>query len=262
VAWAYVSASANDATLGAANSQTIAPTANTVSGNRLICVINAWVNSATRPSVNSVSDAKNGTWNKDFETKYDDGGGGSITFTGVVSVWSIQLASALLTTDNVTVAFASSPGVGGGRLGILEYSGLSTAANPIDVSVTAAQTGANDTTTSVSTGNTAATGAANELMLFVFGDDGYNASWSAAPSVWTARINHMLDGTNADFWVPEKDSGASGTVESTTGTLSVASAFACGIGVYKLAAGGAAGPFPAGYGAPLYQFVDRQVRAQ
>lgn len=216
MAWAFVQAKNQALTNNATN--TIKFAANTVAGNRAILCIAAW-NTATTITV---SDAKNGSWTLD-KTVTTPGG-------ALVRMFSVQVATQLLSTDNITITMTG--GTYGGWVGILEYSGLNTTATAVDVS-----SAAGGTSSSPNSGNTPVTTGANELVLSLYGEDGQGASWTTAPA-GTARINHMSDTVNGDLWVSDKDSGASGTAQSASGTINN-SQWGMICVVYKLAAAAA-----------------------
>lgn len=228
----------NDSTLTTSNSQTFTFSINTIVGNRAIAVVDAWVAGTTAPTVNSISDSKNSTWNKDLDFTYADG----TSFTGRISIWSVQIATQLLSSDNVTVAFASSPGVGGGRFAMLEYSGLSTVTAALDVSHN--NTSGGTASSNPSSGTSGATAAAHELQLNIYGDNGYNRSWSTPPA-GVVRIDHEIDTTNGDFSVFDLGSGAAGSTLSTSGTLNGTANWGMAVVAYQLPS---SSTFPAGYG--------------
>lgn len=245
---AYAFVRATPGALGTGSSTpAIAFSANTAAGNRAILAIATWWDGGTPTA--SVSDAKNGSWHLDVSVVGTEG-----SFKFLLALFSVQLASALLTTDNITITLAASVDNNhvGGYAGVLEYSGLSTATNPIDVSATN-----NGNSTAPSTGTTGATTAANELVLIAFGDDALNPSWVGGnpPTGYTARVDHMGDSTNADLWVGEKGSGSSGSTQSGSGTLVTSNPWAMLVAVYKLAGAGPADPFPLAYNDSLLKFL-------
>lgn len=241
MAWAYVAASETDAALTNAASQTLAPTANTTAGNRLFAALVVQKSSNVTPVISSVSDAKNGTWNHDSTNLHYTDGADEI----VIAVYSVQLSSALLTTDNVTVAFSTVPF--SGYWAIFEASGLSTAANPVDVQVSNTGT----STASWSAGTTGATGGANEMDLVFYGDDGYAKTWTTAPTVGTVIVN-QINLAATGYWIGVKDSGSSGGTQTSTGTLSSATGSWGGMLIAYQLPGVAGTTFPAGYGSSVH----------
>jgi hypothetical protein len=232
MSWGHV---ANDKSgaVGSGNSQTFTFANDTVVGDRVFIAITAWANSGSAPVITGVSDANNGAWHLDASTTFGDG-----TFSGLVALYSVLVTAQLLSSDNITVAFNASPGVGGGSYGLMEYSGTGLASAAVDVSSVnqTSAPGGSTTNNGPSTGSTGATVAANELAFTIYGDDGYSVSWSSAPT-GTARINRMSDG-GGDLWVGERDSGSSGSTLSGSGTLSGAAAWGMLEVVYTLS------PFP------------------
>ncbi len=219
MAWAFVQRKEQALTNNA--SQTIRFTLNTVAGNRAFLAVTTW-NMVTSVAV---SDAKNGSWTQDVSKTTVSPNG------GIVAVFSVQLAAQLLSTDDITITLTTSGGSYGGYVAILEYSGLSTASAAVDVSAANSVNNA-----SPASGNTAATTAANELVLCIYGEDGEGGVWSLAPT-GTVRVNMMGSTTDGDLWIADKDSGASGSVQSTSGTLTGATGWGMLCVVYKLAGG-------------------------
>jgi hypothetical protein len=227
---------ATDAILGAiaANgTKTIHFTSNTVAGNRAFVIVSSNDNGVLA-AITGVADAKNGAYHNDLTVSFADGG-----FNCSLGIWSVSLGTQLLSTDNITVTWGATGAVQAGRLGIIEASALSTAANAVDVSHSASSAGT--ATNAPSSGATAATTAANEAVLRVYSDDGYGLTWSTPPT-GTARINQMSDVTNAELWASIEDSGASSSTPLTSGTLSGTANWAAAAVVYKLAAAAATCP--------------------
>jgi hypothetical protein len=218
----------------ASTSQNFTFSSNTTAGNRAIIALVYWDN-GDNGTVTGVSDAKNGSWHKDFGAHIVDPGN-SGAFLGIY-VYSVQIATQLLTTDNITVTFsgATSGNNNSTLYSLREYSGLSTAANAVDK--TASNSG---TTTSASTGSTGTPAQSGELALTLYIDGDGNRTWSSAPSTTDSADAHMNNG-QADAWIGDGSTGAG--AYSNSGTLSgMSDGWQMAAVVYLLA--GAVSSFP------------------
>lgn len=213
MAWAYVSAGSGSNNTGAALTLTFQTTGDAVFG---IVITNR-----SSAGAITVSDNKSGTWTTDL-TVLDATNGASLAICsapnhpngGVSTVFTPATAQA----GGAILAFA-----------ILEYSGIATA-SPKDVGV-----GTSNFGTAPSTGNSGATGAANELVLGAAYSDG-GAQTFGAGSGETSRQNPAVG-----FMIEDKDSGSSGTTPASIWTSNQGSVFwIVGEVIYKIAAGGAA----------------------
>jgi len=229
MAWAYDSASHNSNTFKAASSSkdtstfTISPAANTTAGDRVFLYIGAIHRAGAAPTVSSITDPRSNSWHQDAYHTFTDS-----SDNGFVAIWSAQIATQILSTDTLTVNLSSTARKSG--LMLLEYSGLDTSTTPVDVSASNGVTSSNATVTS---GTTPATGAANELVIRVYGDDGWNIAWGTAPA-GTVEINGMPSGSWSQWW-SDQNSGSSGATATLSGTMASATTWACATVVYKLA---------------------------
>jgi hypothetical protein len=226
-AWGHVN---NDKTGSGSSASTSSFTvnwnSNTTVGNRAFIVVEADRN-AQVPTITSITDPRGNSWHQDLHIAPVDG-----SFDCFVDVWSAQITTQILSTDNLTVNIGNS--IDDWVWATHEISGLDTSATPVDVKVSATNGTAN---LSPASGNTAATAAANEFVLHVYGDDGATDTWSAAPS-GTAMANFMSSSVG-ELWDSYEDSGSSGSTPHTSGTLTPTNAiWGCGTVVYKLAPSG------------------------
>jgi hypothetical protein len=238
MAWAHV---ANDKVANSApgniTSQAVTWTADTTAGNRAI--IGIFISPATglTPTVTSITDPRGNTWSLLLAKTQVSG-----SITRDYEIWSAQIQTKILATDSLTVNFSVGIGAGSGvGWWTGEYSGLDTSSAPVDVSSSNSTAGPNATVTS---GSTAPTTAANELVLRIFGDGGANVTWTTAP-LGTVAVNGMGN-TNADTWCSYGDSGAVGSTPDANGTESAAHSWTSIVLVLKLGALGVytgTGPF-------------------
>lgn len=209
-----------------------------VVGDRALCLLAWWADNASTPSITTVSDSGNGNWDQLASVPFVDG-----SFNAILALYSVPVAVAITAGSNI--ACALNPGASavntGGELYVLDYSGLSAAAGTGCVDVSSTDTSGGGSSTGPSTA-AVTPGDVGELVLRLYADDGWSATWSAAPS-GTARVNRMSS-NQADVWMSEASSVASLTTDS--GTLSTATTWAMATVVVKLTAGpaGSTGLFP------------------
>jgi len=187
--------------------------------------------SATPPTP-SVTDSVNGatTYTEDTFVTYADG-------SDQVRQSVFSLGNSAAGTPTLTVVTAGS--VGG--IQVQAYSGLDTSASGVDKQVSATGTG-----TSGNSGTTAATTGANEMVYGSFCDTGWGNVLTSTNqgSGSTFRGAHSNDVTNYEGFTEDKDSGTSGTTQtsaftalSQTGTI-----WGMNCAVYKLPGGAATIP--------------------
>lgn len=227
MAWARVAGTSASSVSGAnPASWTVTTGGVTTLNNRLILCVEFTTTGTVRTS--SITDDKGNTWTKDAHREKING-----TFTDVDEVWSTRVTTAGTTIVTCTFSSALSGGAGT-ALAVEEYSGLSTAANAVDVSV-----GTDGSSTSPSSGATAATTAANELVVGQYGDDDGPTSTFTAGAGFTKHA--AIDASNiGNVSEEDKDSGLSGTTQTADGTASVSKVWVMHCVVYKLAAAVAA----------------------
>lgn len=228
MAWGFVQ-SVTSPTI-TATPASLAYSGNTTVGNTLFCAI-CFRNAFFGVQTVAITDDAGNTWTQDWRIEVQNDG----TNYKYAELWSTPCTSALLTASshkvNATFNFAPSVAI----MGLLEYSGLASASR---LDVLASNFGSN---TSPASGATAATGAANELVLgaMLLSENGSNNT-TFSSSGYTTRAF----GTHAFvdmIWVGDKDSGSSGATPSMSGTLSALSGterWAALTAVYKLAGGG------------------------
>lgn len=184
-------------------------------------------NASALPAAPTVSDDTNsGNYTEDAFKDVPDG-----SSHGRCSVFSH--ANSAAATPTVTV-LAGHAGDDGG-FSVAAYSGLLASDPGKDQS--AAGTGANLSPTS---GATANTGAANELALGYYADDGWGKTLNAGTN-FTSRGKHDGDSTSYEGLIEDKDSGASGSAITSTETYSAGGSTVPPWGmlcvVYKLSSG-------------------------
>jgi hypothetical protein len=239
-AWARVtsataSASGN-ATVGVSTFPTITLGAAVSVGDR-IHVVTAVYNNDTTSKAGSLTDNLGNTYSKDFSARID----GSIA---EIAFWSAPVTTGgtptitghLVDAGGSPTNFVSTSEYG---LAAGAYSGLSTATgtSAIDISITSTAV-ANPASSGTSGGTTTA---ANELVLGLYGDDGWNTTMAAGTGY------SLFASTGASIYeqafIEDKDSGASGSTVSAT-VNNPGSAFFVGAVVYKLAGGGGGATLP------------------
>lgn len=231
MAWAFVQAP-TAVRNSSVSSQAIVFGSAVSSNNRIIIAIGWRAVFSGTVTISSVTDDLGNTYSLDkHQTIVEDG-----THFAYGAVYSAPVTST--GTPTVTVAWSAS--CTQVELAAAEYSGLATS-SPVDVS----SSGSGNGTTSVASGSTANTTAANELVFAAVcaPNQGGNSSFSA--SGYTERASNF-GVFEAFIWIADKDSGSSGTSQSMSGTLGDASVHADFAIVYKLAGGGAASPFTPG----------------
>jgi hypothetical protein len=232
MAWAHV---ANDKTAlvnVTASSFVVSWTNNTVAGNRAFIIVSHEHTGAV-PVISSITDPRGNTWNPDLVKTFTDG-----VFNAAIEIWSAQIVTQILSSDSLTVNFSSV--FDSYAWATSEYSGLDTSTTPVDVSISANSGGT--ASTAPASGSTAATNAANEMVLRVYGDDGFSDTFSAPPA-GTNRASQMSNSSD-ELWTSDQDSGSSGATPSASGTLTPTAAnWAIATIVYKLAGVVATGTF-------------------
>src|SRR6266702_840220 len=169
MAWAQVQTlnGSETATSGATLSATFA--SNVISGNRILLFTAHYENPATNIATPTSSPSL--TWTKLVEAQVTSGSD---------NVWAAVWSAVVASTGTLQISVVNTGGSGhevGWTAG--EYSGLDGSAGTGCVEVAATGTGVTNgaATTSVSTGTTAATHAANQLAVAVYGD------WGAALTI-------------------------------------------------------------------------------
>jgi hypothetical protein len=180
---------------------------------------------AMDPATGTVScaDTKGNTYTKDADVQNGTSGSG----TGVRTVvFSAPITTALVSGNTITVTF---PSVTAKAVSANEFSGLVSAA----LDKTATATGA---TTSMSSGNSASTAQANELLIGAFGVEDKAAIFTAGSS-FTALSAGTSNGsggaaTNIQLF-PEYRVVSASAVYAATGTLGTGMNWAAALATYK-----------------------------
>jgi hypothetical protein len=206
-------------------------TTNPVVGNRIIVVTEQWQQAAGRPAA-TVSDSVNGTYTKHLSASINDGG-----FLGEIAIHSVVVTASASTNPTASYSAATA---NGGIIAALEVSGLGSVngVGAVDVQ-TSTGGGAGGTATS---GATSATSAANELALFLYGDDGWGVSMSSGQqeATWT-WLDGLTGGQTGSYLTAYKSSGASGSTvngQMNSGVPGGSVTWALAVAVFKLAGGG------------------------
>ena len=161
--------------IGGATSLAVTPASNISAGNRLVVVVGVWNNTAA--TAKSVADSAGNTYTEVLHFKASE--------NTEMSVWTAPVTVGGGTKPKVTVTSTAKADLG---LGVLEYSGLSTATGATAIDQTAQNTGTTGAAGTVSSGATAATSASNELALGFYIDSGFGDTLTAG-SGFTSRSN-------------------------------------------------------------------------
>lgn len=213
MSWGFVQA--QEGYLSNGTTLTITFTSNCTTNNRIIVAIGLGNNVGS--TINTISDGAGNTYNQD------------ITLAGINTgyIYSANVTSGGGTKIAVTVTVTGGPD--DMPVWILEYSGLSTATNAVDVSGSTDSGGTASTTHSATT--SASTTANNELVFFFNHDDGAGGSQTAGSGL-TLR---GTDTTNAYTTSVGDKIGTSGATQTGSVTTGNSITYTCYVVVYKLA---------------------------
>lgn len=231
MAWGFVQAGSNN-TPGSPPQPTCAvtPTSNITTGNRIIVLVSAESGTAPPSSV-TVADSAGNTYYQEATATFNNGGEFSMA-----TLYSAPITAGGGTKPTITATAhpAGSNTIYATSISFAEYSGLATDAAAIaDKTHTNVVSGS--TTTSATTGTTAATTAANELVVATYNTDGYVTSSMTSTSSFTSRTQ-IINDSHHETALWDKDSGTSGSTETSNWTLGSASLYTAIIAVFKLAA--------------------------
>jgi hypothetical protein len=178
-------------------------------GDRLVVEMGVW--NSSNATASSVTDSAGNTYTELTHFTASD--------HTEMSVWTAPITGGGGSTVTVTAKTTSPADIG---LGVLEYSGLSTAAGSGDVDVQAHATGTTGTrAATVASGPTAAASAANELAVGFYADSGFGDTL-ASGSGFTARIN-VSPTPDMEFLAEDQltASGATSNAAFSTGASTV-----------------------------------------
>ncbi|MGN6406297.1 fibronectin type III domain-containing protein [Sinomonas sp.] len=144
-------------------------------GDRLVVEVGVW--NSSNATASSVTDSAGNAYTEITHFTASD--------HTEMSVWTAPITGGGGSTVTVTAKTTSPADIG---LGVLEYSGLSTATGSGAVDVQAHATGTTGTKSTVASGATAAASAANELAVGFYADSGFGDTL-ASGSGFTSRIN-------------------------------------------------------------------------
>ena len=187
---------------GTTNGLVLQPAAAITAGDRLIVTAGVW--SGANATASGVSDSAGNTYTELTHFAASD--------HTELSVWSAPITNGVGTRPTITVRTTGTADIGAAAL---EYSGLSSAAGTgvLDVLKTATgTTGASATT--VSSGATAASAAANELALGVYADSGFSNALAGDPT-YSTRTNVSPTG-DMEFLAQDKVLTSAGTTAKPT----------------------------------------------
>ena len=199
---AFIQQVADDVT--GATSLSVTPSSNLTAGNRLIVVAGVWSNSGT-PTAKSVTDSAGDSYMEVLHFKSSD--------KTEMSVWTAPIASGGGTRPAIKVTPTANADLG---LGVLEYSGLSTAASTGAIDQTAQKTGTTTGAATVSSGSTAATTTGTELALGFYLDSGWGDSLTPGLG-FTSRVN-VSPTSDIEMLAEDQIAGLGATPNAGVGT--------------------------------------------
>ncbi len=211
-------------------SLTVTPSLNLTSGNRLIVEASVW-NSA-HATTSKVQDSAGDTFTELLHFTASDG--------TEMSVWSAPVSAGAGLKPTITATPTSSADVG---LGVLEYSGLSSAAGTGVVDVTSQATGKTTAAAVVSTPATAATTAPGELAVGFYADSGFEDALMARMG-FNGRINVSPAG-DMELLAEDAITGAAGATPATSVQTGGAAIWLMATIVFKSAPAGEPAAAPA-----------------
>jgi hypothetical protein len=172
-------------------------------GDRLIVEVGVWNSSSATAS--SVTDSAGNTYTELTHFTASD--------HTEMSVWTAPITGGGGSTVTVTAKTTSSADIG---LGVLEYSGLSTATGSGAVDVQARATGTTGTKSTVASGSTAAASEANELAVGFYADSGFGDTLASGAG-FTSRIN-VSPAPDMEFVAEDQLTAAGATTNATFST--------------------------------------------
>ncbi len=219
---------------GASNHQssvtslTVTPPSTVTTGNRLIVETGTW--SSSNASVSSVKDSAGNTYTELLHFRGPD--------ETEMSVWSAPITAGGGTKPTVTVTPSGKADVGAA---VLEYSGLSAAADATVVDQLADASGTTGPAATVSSGPTPATGAGGELALGLYADSGFGDTLAPGTG-YTARVN-VSPTSDMEFLAEDQVLSSAGATPSASVKTGASTVWLMATIVFKAAgtSGGAAG---------------------
>lgn len=203
------------------NTNAVTPGSNITTGNLLIA--GASSQAVGTFGAYSISDAAGNVWTEQVTHVWT---GDSVR----TSIFSCPITVGGGTKPTVTVS--ASADQWGISLCVAEFSGLSTASGSGCVDVTATNDSGGTVTEAPASGTTAATGAAHELSVCIYGDFGWNYTITDSMN----DLGNNSPNSNNMMVLSYFDSGASGGVQSGAWTTSGFVNYGAAIVVFKLAA--------------------------
>ena len=188
---------------GRTTSLSIIPTNPITNGNRLIVEVGVWGSGS--PTASAVTDSAGNTYVE------------LVHYTAAdhteLSIWTAPITKGAGTRPTITITPTAAADLG--AIG-LEYSGLSTVADNTIVDQLATATGKTTTAATVSSGNTAAATANNELALGFYADSGFGDTLTPGTN-WTQRANLSPFG-DMELLTEDQPINQNTTTASTTNT--------------------------------------------
>jgi hypothetical protein len=187
---------------------TVAPASNVTTGDRVIVEVGVW--SGANATASSVTDSAGNAYVEVSQFTAADG--------TEMSVWTAPITKGGGTRPAVTAKATSVADIGAV---VLEYSGLSTAADASVVDQSAHATGKTGSAGAVSSGSTMPTTASPELAIGFYADSGFGDSLVPDPG-YAARANVSPNG-NMELLVEDRvvTQGATPAASVTTGANTV-----------------------------------------
>jgi hypothetical protein len=240
MAWGRAQAVVSTSTAGNVNSVLTATFgSNVTTGNRIVVV------EIVQPAVSTtdtITDGAGNSYTKDLTVTDSN--------TNIITVWSAPITAGGGTAIVVTSTNAPTATYRVCTMVIAEYSGLSASVGSAAVDVIASLATNNSAPFTASSGNTATTAAANELVIGAFGGNPTAVNTPAAGTGFTQQFGN-LNTTGMGLAMEDGDSGAVG-VQAATFAISGSAFenFSTACIVYKLGGAAAVSGFLASVGKP------------
>jgi hypothetical protein len=182
-------------------SLSVTPGLSLTAGNRLVVEVGVWNSSGATTS--SVQDAAGDTFTELLHFKASDG--------TEMSVWTAPVSAGAATKPKITATPTSAADIG---VAALEYAGLSSAAGTAVLDRTAQASGKTKAAAVVTTPATAPTSEANELVLGLYADSGFDDNLMARMG-FNGRVNVSPTG-DMELVAEDALTGAAGATPSTS----------------------------------------------
>jgi hypothetical protein len=185
------------------SSLTVTPSAGVALGDRLVVETGIW--NAAGATAASVTDSAGNKYVELLHFKASEG--------TEMSVWTAPITAGGGTRPTITVKPTSAADVG---VAVLEYAGLSPAADATVLDQTSHASGTTGAATTVASGATAATTASGELALGLYADSGFGDTLTAGAG-FSSRVN-VSNTPDMELLAEDQVVGAGATPNATVGT--------------------------------------------